>query len=297
VNVLLTGASGLIGAALAQHLQSNSHTVVRLVRRQPAGNEARWDPDRSHIDLDALQQADSVVHLAGESIASGRWTPQRKKRILDSRVQGTRVLAEALARSSRRDRIFVSASAIGWYGDRGDTPLDEASDPGQGFLADVCQQWEAACEPARNAGLRVVNLRIGVVLSAKGGSLPAMAFPIRLGLGGRIGSGRQWLSWIALTDLLRAVEHVLATDALHGPVNAVSPEPVTQGSLTQCLGKVLRRPTLLPVPASAIRLGLGEMGRELLLASTRVLPTRLIESGFRFGHPDLFAVLNAELGS
>jgi uncharacterized protein len=296
VNVLLTGSSGLIGSSLAQHLQASGHQVVKLVRRRPETGEAQWDPEAGEIDSEAVQQAHAVVHLAGESIASGRWTPQRKDRIVRSRVQGTTLLANALARASDSHRVLIAASAVGWYGDRGDTELDETSEPGQGFLVDVCRQWEQACEPARNAGLRVVHLRIGMVLSRKGGALPIMTRPLRLGLGGRIGSGKQWVSWISLPDLLRVIDHALVTDSLQGPVNAVAPSPVTNRTLTQVLGEVLRRPTWLAAPASAIRLVLGEMGSELLLASARVMPTRLLQSGFRFETPELTAALRAELG-
>jgi hypothetical protein len=237
-----------------------------------------------------------VVHLAGENIAAGRWTPARKEAIRRSRVDGTRLLAGALARLDRKPRVLVSASAVGFYGDRGDEPLTEASAPGSGFLAEVCLAWEAATAPARDAGVRVVTPRLGMVLARDGGALAKMLPPFRLGLGGVIGSGRQWVSWIALPDLVAALRHLLARDDLAGPINAVAPEPITNREFTKTLGRVLRRPTLFPLPASLVRLLLGEMGEAALLGSTRALPAGLQASGFRFSTPELEGALKAVLG-
>ena len=235
------------------------------------------------------------MNLAGESIAARRWTGSVKERIRRSRVDGTRLLAETLGRLTRRPQALVSASAVGYYGHRGDEPLTEESPPGSGFLAEVCREWEAAADPARAAGIRVVHPRLGVVLAGQGGALPRMALPFRLGVGGVIGSGRQYWSWIEVGDLVRAIELCLALDTLAGPVNAVAPIPVTNREFTRALGRVLRRPTLVPLPAAAVRLLLGEMGRALLLDSARVLPRRLERAGFRFRHPDLEAALRAAL--
>ena len=296
--VVISGASGLIGGALAGALAADGHAVGRLVRPGPAVRlgDVAWDPTAGRIDAAALEGADAVVHLAGESIAAGRWTAARKRAIRDSRVGGTRLLAEAVAGLRRPPRVLVSASAVGYYGDRGDEPLTEASAPGQGFLAEVAVAWEAAAEPARRAGLRVVHPRIGLVLAAAGGALPKMLTPFRLGLGGVIGDGRQQVSWIALDDLVSVLRHLLTTDSLAGPVNAVAPAPVDNRELTRTLARVLGRPALLPLPASVVRLVFGEMGLALLLASARVLPARLEATGFRFRNPTLEAALRAVLG-
>jgi hypothetical protein len=297
LRVALTGASGLIGRHVAAALRQAGHRVDPLVRRapQPGTTEIRWDPARGDVDAQALSAVDAVVHLAGETIAAGRWTPARKAAIRDSRVLGTMLLSQCLAQFDPPPRVFVSASAIGYYGDRGDEMLDESHPPGHGFLADVCREWEAATAPARQAGIRVVNLRIGMVLSRDGGALPRMLTPFKLGLGGRVGSGRQYMSWIALPDLVRVFEHVIATEELRGPVNAVAPQAVTNAEFTRALGRVLRRPTILPAPAFAVRLVFGEMGQELLLASTRVVPRRLEATGFAFELGQLEAALRAIL--
>jgi uncharacterized protein (TIGR01777 family) len=237
-----------------------------------------------------LQGVDAVVHLAGESIAQ-RWTPESKARILQSRTSGTRLLSESFARLTPPPRVFICASAIGYYGNRGDEVLTEQSPPGSGFLAEVCREWEAACEPAVRGGIRVVNLRTGMVLSAAGGVLPRMLFPFRVGLGGKIGSGRQYMSWIALDDLVGVIIHALTCDRLAGPVNAVAPNPVTNLEFTRTSGRVLRRPTFLAVPAWAARLAFGEMADALLLASARVTPARLAASGFVFRYAELESAL------
>jgi hypothetical protein len=298
MNVLVSGATGLIGSALAPFLSTLGHDVRRLVRSGPAkgGNEVFWDPARGTIDAGALDGLDAVVHLAGENIAGGRWTEKQKGRIRDSRVQGTRLLCQTLAGLKQPPRTLICASAIGYYGDRGDELLAENSTSGANFLAEVCRQWEQAAEPAVKAGLRVVHLRFGVVLSAGGGALAKMLLPLRLGVGGRIGSGRQYMSWITLDDAVGAIGHALITDSLRGPVNAVTPHPVTNLEFTKTLGKVLSRPTILPLPAAAARLVLGQMADELLLASARVVPTRLLESGYAFRFPQLEPALRHVLG-
>ena len=295
--ILITGASGLVGSALISALESDGHKVIKLVRGSAAGTpgKATWDPDAGQIDLSSAGNLDAVIHLAGEPIAK-RWTPDVKRRIRDSRVKGTRLLSETLAQLPRPPKVLVCASATGWYGDRGEEWLDETSDPGRGFLAETCRDWEAAAAAARDAGIRVVQLRIGLVLSPKGGALAKMSPAFRLGLGGRLGDGRAWWSWIALDDLVEAIQHALANGSLHGPVNAVSPNPVTNGEFTRILGRVLRRPAILPVPRFVLELMFGEMGREALLPSFRVRPARLIEAGFKFRFPELEAALRHLLG-
>jgi uncharacterized protein (TIGR01777 family) len=295
MNLLVTGASGFIGSALVPRLTAAGHSVRRLTRRTPAGpGEYRWDPPAGTIDPDALKGLDGAVHLAGETI-DGRWTAAKKARILSSRVDGTRILSDALAALEPRPRVFVCASAVGLYGDRGEEELTEASPPGDSFLAEVVKQWEAASRPAQDAGVRVVRLRFGIVLSPRGGALRRMLIPFRLGLGGRLGSGRQWVSWISLGDALRAVEHALADDALAGAANAAAPNPVKNAELTKALARVLRRPAILPVPVPVLRLVLGELAGELL-ASIRASPERLAETGFEFADPELEPALRRLLG-
>ncbi len=297
--IAITGASGLIGGDLARSLAREGHTIVRLVRRPPQADadEIRWDPARGEIDAASLEGLAAVVHLAGESIAAGRWTDERKALIRSSRTEGTRFLCDTLARLRTPPRVLIAASAIGYYGDRGDEPVNEESGPGSGFLADVCAAWEAACEPARAAGIRVVNLRIGIVLSSRGGALARMLGPFRAGLGGRVGSGRQYISWIALEDLVRVFSHALTTDTLAGPVNAVAPNPVSNAEFTTTLGDILGRPTVMPLPAFAVRLAFGEMGQALLLEGARVLPARLLVSGFEFRRRTLREALQHELAA
>jgi uncharacterized protein (TIGR01777 family) len=295
VRVAITGSTGLVGSGVVTVLSSAGHEVVRLIRRVPAPGEKgvlRWDPEKGEIDSAGLEGLDAVVHLAGENIASGRWNAARKAAIGDSRVNGTRLLCEALAGLARPPKALVCASAIGYYGDRGEELLTEESPPGTGFLAEVSREWEAASEPAVRKGIRVVTLRIGVVLSPNGGALSRMLPLFRAGLGGVIGNGRQYVSWIALDDLVGIVLQALQSRELRGPVNAVAPVPVTNRELTEALGKVLSRPTLLPVPAFALRLSVGrEMADALLLASARVVPRRLEEAGYRFRFPELPAAL------
>ncbi len=297
LRVLVTGASGLVGSALTAYLSTGGHHVSRAVRRPQAGigDSVGWDPENGLTEMPAAPW-DAVVHLAGENIAGGRWTDSFKQRVLESRSVGTRRLCESLARLPQPPRVLVSASAIGFYGDRGDSVVDEESERGSGFLADVCDAWEASTQPARDAGIRVVHLRIGVVLTRAGGALTKMLPPFWAGLGGRVGSGEQYLSWIGLDDLLGAVLHCIRTEGLAGPVNAVAPQAARNDELTRVLGEVLSRPTWFPVPAFALRLAMGEMADEMLLASTRVAPTRLQASGYTFRQPDLAGALRATLG-
>ena len=299
LRVAVTGATGLVGSALVPALLAAGHRVDRVSRRRPAAGttDIQWDPARGQLDPRALEGVDAVVHLAGETIAALRWTPAVKERIRRSRVDGTRLLAETLGRLTRRPRVLVAVSGVGYYGSRGDTPLTEESPPGSGFLAEVCREWEAAADPARAVGIRVVHPRLGVVLAGQGGALPRMALPFRLGAGGVIGDGRQYWSWIELNDLVRVIELCLALETLAGPVNAVAPTPVTNREFTRVLGRALGRPTLVPLPALAARLLLGEMGQALLLDSARALPRRLERAGFRFRHPDLEDALRVALAS
>lgn len=298
MKILVSGASGLIGSALVPVLTASGHDVIRLVRSQPAAGEAavRWDPEAGTLDAAGLEGLDAVVHLAGENLAEGRWTAEKKRRIRESSVKGTRLLCEALAGLARPPRVLVSASAVGYYGDRGDELLTKESPPGSGFLAAVARDWEAAAEPARRAGIRVVHPRMGPVLTPAGGVLAKMLPPFQAGLGGRVGSGRQYVSWIAVDDLLDAMLHLLATEALRGPVNMVAPRPVTNAEFAATLGRVLGRPAVLAVPAFAARLALGEMADEVLLASARVTPVRLAASGYRFRYPELEGALRHLLG-
>jgi uncharacterized protein len=297
VIVAVSGAGGLIGSALVSSLRANGHRAIPLVRRAPQAGEdvLGWDPSSGAITPAGSAVADAVVHLAGESIVGLRWTAEKKRRIRASRVPATRLLVQTLTRLSRPPAVLVCASGIGYYGSRGDGVLTEDSRQGTGFLADLARDWEGATAAAIAQRIRVVNLRIGVVLSAKGGALGAMLTPFRLGFGGVVGDGKQWMSWIALDDVIGAIVHILSTDSLRGPVNAVAPAPVTNAEFTRTLGRVLGRPTLVPLPAFAARLALGEMADELLLVSQRVLPARLEESGYAFRYPALENALRVAL--
>jgi uncharacterized protein len=299
VRVLVTGASGLIGSAVVSSLKSTGAHIARLVRAASAGTgsaeksagvaaeEERiaWNPVQP-ISPEAVSGFDAVIHLAGESIA-GRWTAEKKEEIRDSRVLGTRHLAEALAQAAKKPQVFISSSAIGYYGGRGDEVLREGSAPGSGFLPDVCRAWEAATEPASAAGIRTVQIRTGVVLSGAGGALAKMLTPFKLGLGGRIGNGRQWMSWIDLQDMVGAILHIVKSDRLTGPVNLVAPKPVTNTEFTRTLASVLRRPAIFPMPALAVKLAFGEMGENLLLGSQRVEPAQLVASAYPFHFSEL----------
>ena len=300
MNVLVSGSTGLIGEALVSELEAGGHRVVRL-SRSSRGGAVKWDPMRGEIEAERLTGVEAAVHLAGESIAgenpvTGRWTSKRKARILESRTKGTRLLAETLAGLPTPPRVMVSASAIGYYGDRGDEVLREESGPGRGFLPDVCKEWEGAADPAREAGIRVVHARFGIVLSKEGGALGTTLPIFKLGGGGRIGNGRQWWSWVALNDVVGAVVHALTTDSLSGPVNVGSPNPLRNAEYTKVLGRVLNRPTVFPLPAPVARLALGQVADELLLASARMEPARLKETGYEFRYPHLEDALRHLLG-
>jgi len=293
--ILVSGVSGPVGAALLPSLRDRGYKVVRLVRGPASGDQQiSWEPAKP-LPAESVSGFEAVIHLAGESIV-GRWTAAKKARISDSRVSGTRNLTEALAKAPQRPRILITASAAGYYGNRGDGWLREDSSPGHDFLADVCRQWEAATQAAAQAGIRTVNMRIGVILSPAGGALPQMLTPFRLGVGGKIGSGRQWWSWIDVNDVVGAIHHIVKTRQLQGPVNVVAPKPVTNEEFTKTLAGVLRRPAVFPVPAFAARLAFGEMADELLLASQRVEPTKLLSSGYRFQRSDLKTALEEILG-
>lgn len=302
MKVVVTGATGLVGRALIRSLLSESHNVTRLVRGDAQGFSApgtravHWEPEKGSIDAKELEGHDAVVHLAGDPIAEGRWTEEKKQRIRESRVVGTRLLAETLAGLEAKPKVLVSASAIGFYGNRGGEVLSEKSASGEDFLSEVCREWEKATLPASHAGIRVVHLRIGVVLSADGGALPKMLTPFKLGVGGRVGSGRQYMSWITLDDLVGVIKRALTDEQLRGPVNAVAPNPVTNEAFTKALGSALGRPTIFPVPAFAARLAFGEMADALLLSSARVEPARLNEAGHQFKHPELEGALRSVLG-
>jgi uncharacterized protein (TIGR01777 family) len=296
VKVAVTGSSGLIGSALLVALGGAGHEPLRIVRREPTRpDETAWDPQARTIDAQSLAGVGAIVHLAGYNLGS-RWTESRKRRILESRTLGTRLLAETAARLEPRPSVIVCASAVGFYGDRADEELTETSSRGDGFLADVVEAWEAAAQPARDAGIRVVHLRQGLVLSRRGGALQRLLLPFRLGLGGRVGSGDQWWSWVAIDDVMGAYLHALE-HPLSGAVNMVSPEPVRNREFVELLGRVLHRPTLAPFPSFAVRLLLGEMGEELLLSSQRALPVALEASGYEIRHRTLADALTSALSA
>lgn len=291
MRVLITGANGFVGSALMAFLQRDGMEVVGLVRRMEdrftPGRFFVWDPAASTIDSRALEGVDAVVHLAGDNIASGRWTLAKKHRIRASRVEPSKFLAERLLRLDRRPSVVIAASAVGFYGERGSECLTENSTSGKGFLAEVCREWEASMAALDGSGIRRISLRIGMVLDRNQGAMARMLPLFRWGLGGPLGSGRQYVSWIALEDLLRAIQHLLRTSSIQGPVNAVAPESVPQAQFASALGHALQRPAFLPAPGFALKCMLGSMAQELLLASTRVEPQRLIESGFQFLYPTL----------
>lgn len=296
MKIAITGASGLVGSELCALLTTAGHQVTRLVRHRPGEGEIYWNVKDQEIDTAGLEGHDAVVHLAGENIASGRWSPAQKKRIRNSRVDGTRLLCDALARLEHKPQVLICASATGYYPVDTGEELTEDSPPGDTFLAEICREWEAAAAPAIAAGIRVVYTRFGIVLSPRGGALAKMLTPFRLGVGGVIGSGRQVMSWIALDDAIGAIDHALNQPELRGPVNVVAPQAVTNREFTKTLGRVLGRPTILPVPAFAIRLALGEMADELLLTGMHVVPKRLLETGYTFRFPDLESALRHLLG-
>jgi uncharacterized protein (TIGR01777 family) len=295
--ILLSGSSGLVGSALIPSLRGAGVRIARLARpatAQGPSDEERipWVPSEP-ISPDAVSGFDAVIHLAGENIV-GRWTENKKAVLRNSRVPPTTHLARALAQAKSKPGVFLSASAVGYYGNRGDELLNEQSGPGTGFTADLARDWEAASLPAADAGIRTVQMRIGIVLSSKGGALGKMLPAFKLGVGGRLGDGRQWMSWIDLHDIIGAIQHLLRSDLIRGPVNLVAPKPVTNAEFSRTLGRVLSRPAVFPVPPFAARLAFGEMADELLLASQRVEPTRLISSGYPFRHPTLNASLESQ---
>jgi uncharacterized protein (TIGR01777 family) len=295
MKVIVTGPSGLLGAALVPALRQSGHEVVTLVRRSPrAPNEVRWDPAAGALDVDALAGTDAAVHLAGAGIGDRRWTRQYRQLLRDSRVQGTTVLARALAGLRPAPRVLLSASATGYYGDTGEEVVDETAPPGDGFLPEICVAWEAATSPAAEAGIRVCRLRSGIVLSRSGGALRRQLLPYRLGLGGPLGSGRQWMSWIEIRDEIAAMVFLLTADSIDGPVNLTAPAPVRQRDFAKSLGWALSRPAVLPAPRFGLRLLLGGIADDLL-ASQRVVPHRLLDAGFAFGSPDLPAALAVAL--
>lgn len=297
MRVLISGSTGLLGSAVVQALEARGDTVLRLVRDSKGGfeEEVHWDLATQFIEKDKLEGIDAVIHLAGEPIAAPRWTDDKKRKIRDSRVVGTQILAHALASLENPPKHFLCASAIGYYGNQGDTVLTESSPPGSGFLASVCKEWENATQPAADAGIRVVHLRLGVVLSADGGALPLMLKPFKMGVGGQVGNGKQYMAWITRDDLVGIVLYILDHQSLAGPVNVVAPDPVTNKEFTKIMGKVLNRPTAIPTPAFAVRMALGEMADEMLLTSARVVPEKLKDAGFAYKHPDLETALRHEI--
>ena len=296
MKILISGSHGLVGSALAKALQQSGDEVLSLVRGKAfSSNQIEWDPKQGLLSLDSIAGLDAVVHLAGEAIAEGRWSDEKKQRIRDSRVQGTRLLAEQVAAMASPPRVFVSASAIGFYGNRGDELLTEQSTAGRDFLADVCVEWERATEAVQARGIRTVLARFGIILSTKGGALAKMLPPFRMGVGGRVGDGKQWMSWIALEDVVAGLLHVIKTESVKGAVNFVAPNPVTNAEFTKKLGNALSRPTIFPIPAFGIRLAFGEMADALLLSSQRVQPAVLEASGFEFQYVELSSALKAIL--
>jgi uncharacterized protein len=292
----ITGSSGLVGTSLREHLVAQGQEFVRLVRRQPHAElgEIYWSPESSEIDAGGLEGLDAVVHLAGENIF-GRWTKTKKEKIRESRRRGTELLSRTLSELVKKPAVFLCASAVGYYGDTGDRTVDESSPPQGGFLSDVCRIWEDATAAATQAGIRTVRLRLGIVLSSRGGALEMMRRPFRLGLGGRLGSGQQYMSWIHIEDLIRVMELAIRNDEVCGPVNAVSPQPVSNREFTKTLGRVLHRPTFFCVPSFAAKMVLGEMAEEVLLSGQRVAPRKLEERGFDFRYPELSQALRCEM--
>ena len=298
LKILLSGSSGLLGGALAPHLAAAGHEVWRLVRRAPRAEsrEIRWDPDGGAVDPGTLEGFSAVIHLSGENIAARRWTPEFKAKLVRSRIVTASLLAGTLAKLSAKPAVFICASAVGYYGDRGAEILTERSARGEGFLPELADRWEIAARQAQSSGIRSVQARFGVVLSRHGGALEKMLLPFKLGVGGVLGSGNQYMSWIAIEDAVRALEHLLGSASLSGPVNLVSPHPVTNREFTKTLASALHRPAFIPVPEFGIKLLFGEMGEALLLASTRVVPEALAQSGFHFSSPELAPALRRQLG-
>src|SRR2546423_1692226 len=293
----IAGASGLVGSALIPILQNDGNQITRLVRASPKAGEIEWHPNQDVMKAESLKGFDVIINLAGENIAGGRWTDELKRKIHDSRVNGTHLLSEAIAKLESKPSAFICASATGIYGDREGETLDEQSESGGGFLAGVCREWEMATEPATKAGVRVVNLRFGPVLAREGGMLSKLLTPFKMGMGGKVGSGKQYISWVALEDSVNAILLAINDESIRGPLNVVSPNPVTNEEFTKTLGHVLNRPTALAMPAFAARLAFGEMADEMLLVSQRVMPKRLNSAGFQFKYPDLESALRHYLAN
>ena len=287
MKILISGATGLIGSALVPELIAEGDTVTRLVRSSPRVGEVEWHPNRDSIEPSSLEGFDAIINLAGENIAGARWTEEQKRKIHDSRVNGTHLLSEAIAKLKHKVKVFLCASATGFYGDRDDELLDEQSESGGGFLAGVCREWEKATELATKAGVRVVNLRFGPILAREGGMLAKLLTPFKMGMGGKVGSGHQFISWVAIDDVIGAIKLALHNESIKGPLNVVSPNPVTNEIFTRTLGHVLSRPTVMAMPAFAARLAFGEMADEMLLVSQRVVPKKLAAAGYQFAYPDL----------
>ena len=287
MKVAIAGASGLVGSALIPVLKKLGGQITRLVRSDPKAGEIEWHPNQDEVSSRSLEGFEVIINLAGENIAGGRWTDDQKRKIRDSRVNGTHLLSEAIAKLPQKPRVFVCASATGIYGDRDDETLDEQSESGGGFLAGVCREWEKATEPAMKAGTRVVNLRFGPILAREGGMLAKLLTPFKMGMGGKVGSGKQFISWVALEDAVNAIKFAIEDESIRGPLNVVSPNPVTNEEFTKTLGHVLNRPTALAMPAFAARLAFGEMADEMLLVSQKVIPKKLCQLGFKFAFADL----------
>lgn len=293
MKILIAGASGLVGSALASLLRHRMHQVFTLVRRAPEDlNEIYWDPSKQTLSSDSIEGFDAIVNLSGESISNGRWTKKKKQRILDSRIQSTSLLVKTIAQLAKKPKVLINASAIGIYGDSGDAWVNEKSSPGTGFLADVCQQWEKAADPVESMGVRLVKLRTGVVLTDSGGALKKMLLPFKLCLGGVIGSGKQYMSWIMLQDLISIIAEAIIDDHYSGVINAVTDNPVTNREFTKALGVALHRPTVFPMPAFVAKLAFGEVADALLLSSCRVKPQKLMDCGYQFLFPRLQETLN-----
>ena len=296
MKVAVTGSSGLIGSSLVSFLSEKSVTVSKILRENTKDDDISWKPEDGDWDSAFTGGVDGIVHLAGENIASGKWTRKKKEKIRNSRIEGTTRLCEHILKLPTPPSVLVCASAIGYYGNRGVEFLNEGSSRGSGFLPDVCLGWEEAAESVSKAGIRVVNVRFGIVLSKDGGALAKMMTPFKIGMGGKIGSGTQYMSWVAMDDVTGAIYHTLTTDSLKGPVNVTAPNPVTNKEFTNTLGEVLKRPAVVPIPAFAAKLAFGEMANDLLLASTKVAPKRLSDSGYKFQYPELENALKHVLG-
>ena len=298
MTVIITGASGVIGSTLVPFLTTGGHRVIRLVRNlsEPSQDELFWDPLSGILNTDNIKNIDAVIHLAGENIGSGRWTPEKKKKIIESRVKGTELLTKKLSSLEKPPKVIISASAIGFYGDRGDQILNENDESGSDFISSVCSMWEKAAHPALERNIRTVFLRIGIVLTPLGGALRRLLLPFKLCAGGKIGNGTQYMSWIDMEDVLGSIYHILTNESIDGPVNIVAPNPVTNTEFTKTLGKVMARPTPLTIPSTAVKLAFGEMGKEILLSSTRVMPEKLLKTGYRFNTPHLDTAIRQMLG-